>query len=324
MILIAFENLFGREYARCLDFFASGESQTACNSESCGDGFLAAEECYLSPILQAEYVKQVGPKGREPKSMLWIKHNRLLLSACVGLMWMSALAAPPVATKVDSMKQTQATASAEVETLYRRAQELFRAQQYDEAKKLFDAVSQRAGDYRQTAFFLAEIARMKNPPSGEGGQGDPVAPGGGVSSGEAVSRLIVEGRRALKEGNVDQARKHFAQAVSLDANNAEAKKYLEQIERHQKTTELSPTTPRLDLPNKLPNENPVRQTAHQSAEPTKKASVAQQVKRLFSREMEPADRLTQKASVDLTPASPPARVNQQAVAFDQPVVATLS
>lgn len=325
MILIAFENLFGREYARCLDISESGDSQTPCNSVSCGDGFLAADERDLSPILHVECVEQVGPKGREPKSMLWKKHNRVLLSACVGLMWMSVFAAPPVATNVDGTKHTQAAASGEVETLYRRAQELFRAQQYDEAKRLFETVKQRAGDYRQTAFFLAEIARLKNPPSGEGGQGQTVTAGGGVSSSEAISRLIVEGRRALKEGNVEQARKHFVQAVSLDANNSEARRYLDQIERQQKTAELSPTTPRLDLPSNLPKDKSARHTEPQPAEPSKKVSVAQQVKRIFTRELEPADRTTQKTSVDVALVNPPARAGRQsAIAFDQPVVASVS
>ncbi|MGC8840894.1 MAG: hypothetical protein ACP5QZ_05480, partial [Candidatus Sumerlaeaceae bacterium] len=251
------------------------------------------------------------------------KHNRVLMGVGLSLICMAAIGAPSsTGVLTESPKAASISASAQSESLYRRAQELFRSRRYDEAKRLFEQVRAQAGDYRQTAFFLSEIQRLKSAPSGEGGQGQTIAPGGGISSSEAVSRLLVEGRRALKEGNLEEARQHFRQVVVLDSGNAEAKRYLDQLDGRDRRDELVPTTARLDLPAKLPvNEGQSPQNNDSSSQ--NRATVAQQVKKFFSRELEPAQRVSRRDEAQFSASGLAQRSRVEVVGFEQPVIASM-
>jgi type II secretory pathway component GspD/PulD (secretin) len=138
-----------------------------------------------------------------------------------------------------------------VEGKYVRAEELFRAQRYDEARALFEQVRAKAGNFKETAKYLGEINRLKASSlsgSARGGQAQPASPSGGLSAGETVSRLLVDGRRSFKDGDYDSARQQFAEALKLDSSNAEARKYLGEIERERGTANFDPTMTVLDVP----------------------------------------------------------------------------
>ena len=62
----------------------------------------------------------------------------------------------------------------------------------------------------------------------------------GLSRGERVSRLLVEGHRAYREGNLALAQTRFEEALSIDERNAEARRFLSQIEQKRGISQLSP------------------------------------------------------------------------------------
>ncbi len=319
--MIAFKMTAQRQYRRnfqCWGLLShqGGQEKSACDSVSSAEGKVSScmDELHID--------KHVGPKGRELKSMLSTKPNRVLLGICAGLVCAALTAAPTTAVPQARAEAESAEQVANAEALYRRAQELYQANRLDEAKALFEKVKATAGDYRQTSVYLREIANLHKGTTGQGGQGIPVPAGGGVSSSEAVSRLVVEGRRALKEGKLDAARQNFKQAIALDANNAEARRYLDEIEQKSKTKEFSPSVARLDLPGNLPKDQKTADGAN-SFERSSKPSLAQHVKSMFSRQDLPAaERVSKKERFEVDQASA-LRVRSQGVSFDSPVVASL-
>ncbi|MBX7246051.1 MAG: tetratricopeptide repeat protein [Candidatus Sumerlaeaceae bacterium] len=85
-----------------------------------------------------------------------------------------------------------------------------------------------------------------------GGQGDPQPAAGGLSSGEKVSRLLVEGRRKFQDGDYADARNQFQEALRLDDSNAEARKYLTQIDRRIGGKQFDPSAALSSLPAREP------------------------------------------------------------------------
>ena len=76
--------------------------------------------------------------------------------------------------------------------------------------------------------------------SARGGQAAPSPASGGISGSEQVSRLIVEGRRAFHDGDYDLAGARFSEALRFDAENQEARKFLEDIGRLKSAAQLKP------------------------------------------------------------------------------------
>ncbi|MCX7718474.1 MAG: hypothetical protein N2111_08755 [Candidatus Sumerlaeaceae bacterium] len=61
-----------------------------------------------------------------------------------------------------------------------------------------------------------------------------------LSRGERVSRLLVEGHRAFREGNFALAQSRFEEALTIDDRNAEARRFLGQIEQKRGVSQLAP------------------------------------------------------------------------------------
>ncbi|MGI8908826.1 MAG: hypothetical protein ACR2IE_20325 [Candidatus Sumerlaeaceae bacterium] len=83
-----------------------------------------------------------------------------------------------------------------------------------------------------------------------GGQAAPVSASGGLSGAERVSRLLVDGRKAYRDGDLQSARTRFQQALSYDSANSEAKRYLAEIERNSAGSQFAADSPVGGLPVK--------------------------------------------------------------------------
>lgn len=181
-----------------------------------------------------------------------------------------------------SQKQGQQSAD-ELEKKYVQAEQLFKDGKFAEAKELFDQIwfAPGGGSYKQTASYLEKIKIALDEKAGEsksegavaanqpapnplvlpgledskpaaGGQALPSLGGGGVSSAERVSRLLMDGRTAFQDGDFDGANKRFKDVLSLDSENAEAQKYLSEIGRVKGRARFSPTITLADLAQRAP------------------------------------------------------------------------
>ncbi len=74
----------------------------------------------------------------------------------------------------------------------------------------------------------------------KGGQPAPQSPSGGLSSAEQLSRLLVDGRRAFRDGEMMTARSYFRDALKLDDANEEAQRYLREIAQKSSGASFSP------------------------------------------------------------------------------------
>ncbi len=82
----------------------------------------------------------------------------------------------------------------------------------------------------------------------KGGQPAPQSPGGGLSSTEQLSRLLVDGRRAFRDGEMLTARSYFRDALKLDDANSEAQRYLREIEQKASGDRFSPNALSAQIP----------------------------------------------------------------------------
>src|SRR6476620_2890968 len=81
----------------------------------------------------------------------------------------------------------------------------------------------------------------------KGGEAAPIA-AGGMSGAERVSRLLLDGRKAYRDGDLSAARGQFEQALELDSSNSEARRYLGEIERHSDGAQFTADAPVGSLP----------------------------------------------------------------------------
>src|SRR5690606_12442387 len=91
----------------------------------------------------------------------------------------------------------------------------------------------------------APVAKQDNP---QGGQPAPQNPGGGLSSTEQLSRLLLDGRRAFRDGELITARTYFRDALRLDDSNEEAQRYLREIEQKSNVSRFTPDGASAQLP----------------------------------------------------------------------------
>ncbi len=82
----------------------------------------------------------------------------------------------------------------------------------------------------------------------KGGQPAPQNPGGGLSSTEQLSRLLVDGRRAYRDGEMLTARSYFSDALKLDDANSEAQRYLREIDQKSSGERFSPNALSAQIP----------------------------------------------------------------------------
>lgn len=82
----------------------------------------------------------------------------------------------------------------------------------------------------------------------KGGQPAPQSPSGGISSAEQLTRLLVDGRRAFRDGEMITAKSYFRDALKLDETNAEAQKYLRDIEQKARGESFSPDALSAEIP----------------------------------------------------------------------------
>lgn len=109
------------------------------------------------------------------------------------------------------------------------------------------AGSQPAGTPVQSA--KSKSAESKSRASRkQGGQPAPQSPGGGLSSAEQLSRLLVDGRRAYRDGEIITAQSYFRDALKLDSANEEAKRFLREIEEKSGGARFSPDAQMAQIP----------------------------------------------------------------------------
>lgn len=171
----------------------------------------------------------------------------------------------------------------------------------------------------------------------KGGQAAPTASGGGVSAPERVSRLLLDGRRAYRDGEIDSARNLFKQALALDATNEEAQKYLSDIARKGNGAQFNPEASMSSLPAAKPGtlkpvapilplfeeKTPALAGDSTGAEGSESAKPAP-VKRSVQQELASSQgRVSMNSSVELGAAAPDNRFSKSVtreVAFNAPVI----
>lgn len=82
----------------------------------------------------------------------------------------------------------------------------------------------------------------------KGGQPAPQSPSGGISSAEQLTRLLVDGRRAFRDGEMITAKSYFRDALKLDETNAEAQRYLRDIDQKARGESFSPDALSAEIP----------------------------------------------------------------------------
>lgn len=76
-----------------------------------------------------------------------------------------------------------------------------------------------------------------------------------LSRGERVTRLLIEGRAAYKDGDMDRARARFEEVIKLDSNNSEARNYLRDIGQRSDSRRFIPTMNYREMPAGLTGTN---------------------------------------------------------------------
>src|SRR5690606_29111565 len=82
----------------------------------------------------------------------------------------------------------------------------------------------------------------------KGGQPAPQSPAGGISATEQLTRLLVDGRRAYRDGEIITAQSYFRDALKLDSANAEAQKYLREIQQRSSGAQFAPDALSAQIP----------------------------------------------------------------------------
>lgn len=105
---------------------------------------------------------------------------------------------------------------------------------------------------KQTTVSVAKEAAGENADqkakSARGGQAVPGSAAGGLSSVERVSRLMMDGRRAFQDGELNTARTYFRDALNLDSKNEEAQRMLGEIDRKSTGAKFAPEGELAEIP----------------------------------------------------------------------------
>src|SRR5262245_34595528 len=75
-----------------------------------------------------------------------------------------------------------------------------------------------------TTGSVTKVAAKRD--AAKGGQSSPNSAAGGLSVAERLTRLLGDGRKAYREGDLKGARSYFRQALDVDGANAEARRLL--------------------------------------------------------------------------------------------------
>jgi type II secretory pathway component GspD/PulD (secretin) len=156
----------------------------------------------------------------------------------------------------------------------------------------------------------------------KGGQAEPSSVGGGQASSERVSRLLVDGRKAYRDGDLKNARTRFQEALSLDGANPEARRYLGEIDRHADGAQFSADAPIDGVPVKRNTPAPSPSVA--AAKPA--AHDAEAIVKSVKEDLKPSTgkiSLNASESLGTADASRFSKAVSKAVSFAAPVTTAL-
>lgn len=165
-----------------------------------------------------------------------------------------------------------------------------------------------------------------------GGQTADQSAAGGLSSTERLSRLLLDGRRAYRDGELKTARTYFSDALNIAPGNDEARRYMDEIDRKNDGAKFSPDAGIGQIPTggSAKTASADKATKHDQDKASEPKSVTQELgagaetvskKNVISMKMSETRAFSKPVSTELAMAAPDVKIGKATSVSQAPAVA---